>query len=117
VYWRCTPTGLGALLEIPGLVDDQHRLGVAKALDQIGAEVIADPVLVPHRPAQQMLHPIRAGVAGVLSDRPAVLAGQVRKQPAHECPGPSAGLHPAEPARDPAQQLVQARLPAGRVNV
>ena len=54
--------GLGALLEISGLVDDQHRLGVAKALDQIGAEVIADAVLVPHRPAEQMLHPIRLGL-------------------------------------------------------
>jgi hypothetical protein len=109
--------GLGALLEIPGLVDDQHRLGVAKALDQIGAEVIADAVVVPHRPAEQMLHPIRAGVADLLGDRPAVLARQVGQQPAHERPGPPAWLHPAEPARDPAQQLVQARLPSGRVNV
>jgi hypothetical protein len=29
-------------------------------------------------------------------------------------PGPLSWLHPAEPARDPTQQLVQARLPTGR---
>ena len=111
------PHRLAALLEIAGLVDDQHRLGIAEVLDQVGAHVIADPVVVPHRPAQQVLHPIRAGVAGVLGDRPAVLAWQIRQQPEHERPGPPAWLHPAEPARDPAQQLLQPRLPAGRVYV
>jgi predicted DNA-binding protein (MmcQ/YjbR family) len=35
-----------------------------------------------------MLHPIRGGVPGLLGNRPAVLAGQVRKQPAHERLGP-----------------------------
>jgi hypothetical protein len=115
VYWRCTPTVWVPFFEIAGLVDDQHRLGVAKALDQVGAEVVADAVVVPHRPAEQMLHPIRAGVADVLGDRPAVLAWQVGQQPEHERPGPPAWLHPAEPARDPAQQPLQPCLPSGRV--
>ena len=75
------PNRRGALLEIAGLVDDQHRLGVAEVLDNVGAHVIADPVVVPHRPTKQVLHPIRAGVAGVLGDRPAVLARQIRQQP------------------------------------
>jgi hypothetical protein len=101
------PHRLAALPEIPGLVEDQHRLRVAERLDQVGAEVIADPVVVPHRTAQQVLHPIRGGVAGVLGDRPAVLARQVGQQPVHERPGPPAWLHPREPARDPAQQLLQ----------
>jgi hypothetical protein len=55
---RCTgavPPPPGALLEITGLVDDQHRLRVAEGLDQVGADVVADPVVVPHRPAQQVL--------------------------------------------------------------
>jgi hypothetical protein len=51
----------------------------------------------------------------VLGERPAVLVGQLRQQPEHERPGPPAGLHPAKPARDPAQQLLQARLPPGRI--
>jgi len=105
----------GALLQVPGLVDHQHRLGVTQVLDYIGAHVITHAVFVPHRPAKQVLHPIGAGITGVLGQRPAVLAWQVRQQPQHERPSPPAWLHPAEPARDPAQQLLQARLPAGRV--
>jgi hypothetical protein len=97
------PHRLTALLEIAGLVDDQHRLGIAQVLDQVPTEVVADPVVVPHRPTQQVLQPIGAGVPGVLGDRPAVLARQVRQQPVHERPSPPAWLHPAEPARDPAQ--------------
>jgi hypothetical protein len=109
------PHRAGAFLEIPGLVDDQHRLRVTEMLHQVGAHIVADPVVVPHRPGQQVLHPIRAGIPGVLGQRPAVLAGQVGQQPAHQRPGPPARLHPAEPARDPAQQLLQPRMPAGRV--
>ena len=111
------PHRLEALLEIPGLVDDQHRLGVAQVLDHIVAEVIADPVVVPDRPTQQVLHPIGAGIPSVLGDRPTVLTRQVGQESEHERPGPPAWLHSAEPARDPAQQLLQPCLPAARVNV
>jgi hypothetical protein len=111
------PHRAGAFLEIAGLVDDQHRLRVAEILHQVGAHVVADPVVIPHRPTQQVLHPIRAGILGVLGDRSAVLAGQIRQQPAHERPGPPSRLHPAKPARDPTQQLFQAGLPSRGVNV
>jgi hypothetical protein len=83
-------------------------------LHHVGTHVIADRVVVPYRPGKQVLHPIRVGVAGVLGDRPAVLAGQVGQQPIHERPGTPAWLHPPEPARDPTQQLLQPCLPAGR---
>jgi hypothetical protein len=53
----------------------------------------------------------------MLGDRPAVLAGQVRKQPDHERLGVPSWLHPAKPAGDPAQQLVQAWLPSVRVDL
>jgi hypothetical protein len=46
-------------------------------LDQVVADVVADGVLVPDRPGQQVLQAVRAVLAGVLGDRPAVLAGQV----------------------------------------
>jgi len=85
-------------------------------LHQVAADVIAQRVLIPHRPTKQVLHPIRAGVADVLGDRPAVLAWQVGQQPAHERLGPPARLHPRESARDPAQQLVEQLLPVGRVD-
>jgi hypothetical protein len=106
------PNGSGALLEVAGLVYHQHRLGIAQMLHKVGADVIAQRVLIPHRPTKQVLHPIGAGVADVLGDRPAVLAWQVGQQPAHERLGPPARLHPRESARDPAQQLVEQLLPA-----
>jgi hypothetical protein len=64
----------GALLEVAGLVNDQHRPGVAQVLDHTVADVIPDRVFIPHRPAEQVLHPVGASVASVLGDRPAVLA-------------------------------------------
>jgi hypothetical protein len=51
----------------------------------------------------------------MLGDRPAVPAGQVGQQPTHERLGAPWWLHPAKPAGDPAQQLVQAWLPSVRV--
>jgi hypothetical protein len=111
------PNGSGALLQIIRLVDGQHRLRVAEMLDEVGAHVVADRVLVPDGPGEQVLHPVRALVAGVLGDRPAVLAWQVRQESENERLSALAWLHPTKPARDPAQQLLQARLPAGRINV
>src|SRR6266496_845684 len=111
------PNGCGALLEIAGLVHHQHRPRIAQVVDDVVADVIAQLVVVPHRPAKQVLHPVRVGVAGVLGDRPAVHAGQVGQQAAHERPGPPPQLHPAKPTRDPAQQLVKQLLPLGRVDV
>ena len=84
-------------------------------LDQVGAQVIADSVVVPHRPTKQVLHPVRGGIPSVLGDRPAVLARQVGQQALHEPPGPPSWLHPCGPSRDPTQQPIERLLPAGRV--
>jgi hypothetical protein len=111
------PNGGGASLEVAGLVDDQHRVRVAQVLDEVGAHVVADRVLVPDGPGEQVLHPVRGSITGVLSDRPAVLAWQVSEQAAHERPGPPAKVHPSEPTCDPAQHLVELLLPAGRIYV
>ncbi len=108
-------SALRSLLQIARFVDDQRRLWVTKMLDNVVTDVVAHRVLVPLRPRQQVLHPIRGGVASMLGDRPAVLARQVGQQPAHERPGPPAQVHPAKPASDPTQQLVEQLLPAGRV--
>src|SRR3954469_14552783 len=53
-----------------------------------------------------MLHAVRGGLAGVLGDRPAVLARQIRQQPEQEPADPRLQLDPAEPAGDPLQQLI-----------
>jgi hypothetical protein len=86
-------------------------------LDEVGADIIAEGVFVPDRPGEQVLHPIRGGIAGVLGDRPAVLARQVGQQAAHERLGPAAKIHPSEPACDPAHHLVEQLLPPGRICV
>jgi hypothetical protein len=105
---------VAALLEVPGLVDDQHRARVSQVLQQPVADVVADGILIPDRPGQQVLQAVGGGLAGVLGDRPAVLSGQVGQQPEDQRPGVPSRLHPAEPAGDPTQQLIQPRLPAGR---
>ena len=83
-------------------------------LDDVAAHVVTDAVGVPFRARQQVLHPVRRGVAGMLGDSPAVLARQLGQQAEHERPRPAPRLHPAETAPDPRHQLVKyAQPPAG----
>jgi hypothetical protein len=102
-----------ALLAVTRLIDHQHRLGVAEVLDEVVPNVVADGVLIPDRPAEQVLHAVRGGVPGVLGQAPAVLAWQVRKQPEHERASAPSGFDPGKPAGDAPQQLVEDLLPAG----
>jgi hypothetical protein len=85
-------------------------------LDDVVPDLIADRVLVPDRTAQQVLHAIGGRIPGVLSQRPAVLAGQLGQPPAHERGCSPPGFHPSEVAGDTAQQLIQGLLPAGEVD-
>jgi hypothetical protein len=62
-----------------------------------------------------MLHPIRRGVPGMLSDTPAVLAGQPGQQSQHERPRPPPWLNPPETRPDPEHQLIEQPQPPGRV--
>jgi hypothetical protein len=121
VYWRCTPTVRGALLQVPGLVDDQNPVpgigaGVVAPAGEVVHDVVPqighDHVVVPHRPAQQVLHPVRGRVAGVLGQRPAVRPRQPRQQPCQEPPHPTPRLDPGEPGRDPRHDLLEARPPS-----
>jgi hypothetical protein len=81
----------------------------------IHEQVITDPVGIPAGPPQQVLHPAPSRVTGMLSDRPAVLPGQVSQQSQHERPGPPPGLHPAKPRGHPPHQLIEYLRPPGRV--
>jgi hypothetical protein len=64
----------GALLDIAGLINHQHRARITEVFYDVVAQVIANPIGVPHRATEQVLHAIRASIPGVLGDRPAVLA-------------------------------------------
>jgi hypothetical protein len=108
------PNGRRPLLEVPGLVDHQDRLGVAQVLDHQGAHVVADRVVVPHRPGQQVLHPVRVGSPVCSAIVQQFLRGRSASNPSTNAPGPPPQLHPSKPARDPAHHLVEQLLPPGR---
>ena len=57
------PHRLGALLQIAGLVHHQHRPRVLQVLDQVGAEVVTHPVVVPRRAASSCCIPSGATAA------------------------------------------------------
>ena len=48
-------------------------------LHHVAAQVIADRIGVRDRTGQQVLHPVRRRIPGLLSERPAVLAPQARQ--------------------------------------
>ncbi len=106
--WRC-------LLEIAGLIDDQHRIVVLQLLDTEAAEVVADCISIPPGPGRQMLRAVRGRVPGLLGELPAVLARQVRQQSKNELPCPTQRFHPRGPRRDAAQQGLERVLPTGRI--
>ncbi len=97
----------GALLQEPGVISDQHPGRPAQLLHHVSPDIVADPVHIPVRPAQQPLHPIRADLACPSGQRPPVLPLQARDQPGHILPHPGPRLRTGEPARDPLVQLVQ----------
>ena len=88
---------------------------VAPADTGISGWGIEVAVGVPPSPGQQVLHPVRSPVPGMLGDRPAVLARQLGQQAQHERPGPAPRLHPAEPGTGPGHQLIECPHPAARV--
>jgi hypothetical protein len=84
-------------------------------LDHVAAHVVADAIGVPRCPRQQVLHPARRDIAGLLGQRPAVLARQPGKQADNERPRPPPRLHPAETGPNLQHQLIEHAQPAGRV--
>jgi len=65
--------GLGAFLEEAGFINDQHRIGMAEVLDDVGTQVVADLIGVPVGGGEQALHAIRRGGAAVFGDLPLFL--------------------------------------------
>ena len=107
------PHGVAALLDVAGLVEHQHPVRRAQRLDHIAAQVLAHPALVPHRPVQQPLHPVRRALTRGLRHRPPVagLSCDRRQQPLHVPQRPLPWLRPEEPRPDQLPQLIQLRRP------
>jgi hypothetical protein len=58
-------------------------------LDHLDAHVVANRILIPHRPGEQVLHRVRAGLPGVLGDL-------VERDPASKTVTPEATSTPVE---------------------
>jgi len=104
---------VGGRLRVRGLVHDQHR--VAAVLVLPAGQVPGGPVrggveyllLIAAGAGQQVLHPVRAGVPGGLSDGPAVVIVEFRQQAVHHVAAGEAGLPPGEARRGPCQQVLE----------
>lgn len=94
-------------------VDHQHSVAVTEGLGHVGTQVITHLVGVPRRPGQQVPHPVRIPIPGMLGDRPTVLPRQLRQQPHDEPTGSPTGFHPSESATDPRPQPVRFHRPPG----
>lgn len=87
---RADRVGRGFL--IGGLIHDQYRVPVIELRDRPGRRRIQDLLVVPDRPGQQMLQPVRTTVPDRLGDAPAVVILQLHQQPVHHLTRGLAGL-------------------------
>jgi len=78
VYCRCTPA-LAGPLQVTGLINHQHRTRITQVINNVATQVIPDRRGVPAGTGHQVLHPVRGGIPGMLSNGPAVLAPQARQ--------------------------------------
>lgn len=100
-----------ALLQETGVVDDEHRIPVAEMVDHVPAHVIEDLVGIPFDPVQHPLDTVRAVMAGLLGQGPAVLALQRSNQPPHIGQRRLPRLRPAEPVHEPLVHRIQFTRP------
>ena len=63
---------IGRGLLISGLIHDQHRVPVIKVTGRPGRRDVQDLLVVPDRPGQQVLQPVRPAMPHRLGDRLAV---------------------------------------------
>ena len=98
---------VGGGLLIGGLVHDQYRVPVIEARNSPGRSRVQDLPVVPDRPGQQMLQPVRATVPGRLGDAPAITVLQLHQQAVHHLTGDLAGLPPRKTPRHLPEQVLQ----------
>ena len=79
--------------------------------DHIGPQIVAHRLRIPAHPGQEILHPVRRGIAGRFGQLPTLLPGDRREQTAQVPPSPPTRLDPAKARADPLDQRVQALSP------
>jgi hypothetical protein len=98
-------------LRIGRLIHDQHPIPVIKAAGRPRRRDIREPLIVPDRPRQQVLQPVRPTVPHRLGDRPAVMVIQFHQQAADHLAAALPGLPPGKAPGHPSQQVRQQRRP------
>ena len=100
-----------ALLQKPGVIDDQNGIPVSEVFHDIVTYVVQNLVGVPLDPVQQPVDAVRTRMAGLLRQRPAVLPLQRRNQPTHVSQRRLTRLLPVEPVHEPLMQSTQFTRP------
>lgn len=105
------PDRRDALLQIAGVVQDQHTISLAELVGHVTAHIVTDVVRVPHRLAQQPLHRVRGRVSGLLGQLPTRPRVHIGQQSQQKRTNPPSRLNPSEPASDPRERRVEVFLP------
>lgn len=105
------PGRRGALLDEPGVIDDQHAVR-AELLSDVLAQVVSNGIGVPAGTVEQVLQPSRVTMSGILGQLPAVLAAHRRQQGADVVPHPPPQIRTTEPARHRREDGLQLLSPA-----
>ena len=103
---------MASLFQVSGVIQHQHRIGIAELIDHIAAHVVTHQVGVPHRLTQQPLHPMRRDVSGLLRQLPTRTRVHIRQQAKQKRPRPTTRLHPPEPASDTRKADLELLQPA-----
>ena len=77
-------------------IHDQNAIGIAKRFNDIGADGIAQTLLVPLAATQKRLHPVRASQSRLLRHQPAGLALDPRQQAVQKMSGRFSQLLPGK---------------------
>jgi hypothetical protein len=113
VYWRATPADRVPFSGEPGLVQRQHRVRVAQALDHVGPDVVTHAVGVPPGAVEQPLHPVGQQLPGLFGQPPAVLAFDLAQQPLQVAKRPRGSMRPNRgPIRSCSSTSPSAHTPA-----
>ncbi len=93
-----------------GVVNDQHILRIAEVLDLVVPQIVTERLDVPVCPPQQLLHPVRLHVPGLLRVQSFLRPGPDQPAPVLRHPPPR--LRPAKSKLVPRVQPVQLSVPA-----
>src|ERR1039458_2125889 len=104
-----------ALLREPGRVGDQYAARISEIIHRIVTDKITQPVSIPRREVQEPLERLRLVQAGILGDRPPVLALQRSKQASQILRSMGTGIRAVEQPPSSRADILELRIPRGKI--